>query len=66
MVITIFGPVCFQKRDGFLSLMKARVENLVRRHGEKVVVMTHSYGSNVFFYFLKYGILVFVELLDEN
>jgi hypothetical protein len=52
--------------------MKARVENLIRRHGEKVVVMTHSYGSNVFFYFLKYGILlllkcgvlVVVELLD--
>lgn len=42
-----------QTRDGYLSAIKARIENMVARYGEKVIVMSHSYGGIVFFYFMK-------------
>ena len=43
-----------QIRDGYLRNIKARIESFYARFGRKVVVMSHSFGSNVFFYFLKY------------
>ncbi|CAE6472572.1 unnamed protein product [Rhizoctonia solani] len=41
-------------RDGYFSGLKARVETFKRRHGKKVVLVSHSMGGTVVMYFLKW------------
>lgn len=44
-----------EERDGFMSKLKWRVEHLVARSGHRAVVVSHSYGSNVFVRFLQWA-----------
>eukprot|EP00741_Cyanophora_paradoxa_P014681 tig00020816_g14159.t1 len=41
-------------RDGYYSRLKASIETAVRRSGKRAVVLAHSMGSLVFFYFLSW------------
>eukprot|EP00834_Sanchytrium_tribonematis_P001664 NODE_43_length_33755_cov_1.178542.p2 type:complete len:616 gc:universal NODE_43_length_33755_cov_1.178542:30277-28430(-) len=43
-----------EKRDGYFNELKSIIENKVRHTGLKAVVLTHSMGGLVFYYFLKW------------
>eukprot|EP01004_Peranema_trichophorum_P005297 NODE_4160_length_1217_cov_36.201097_g3663_i0.p1 GENE.NODE_4160_length_1217_cov_36.201097_g3663_i0~~NODE_4160_length_1217_cov_36.201097_g3663_i0.p1 ORF type:complete len:350 (-),score=64.74 NODE_4160_length_1217_cov_36.201097_g3663_i0:166-1179(-) len=43
-----------EERDGYLSNMKHRIELLYKRTGHKVVIIGHSFGANVIYFFLKW------------
>ena len=54
------SPLHAERRDGYFSNLKDRIEFLKRQNGQKVVVATHSYGALVFTEFLKW-----VERMEE-
>ncbi|EUC57472.1 phospholipid:diacylglycerol acyltransferase [Rhizoctonia solani AG-3 Rhs1AP] len=41
-------------RDGYFSKLKAEIEMFKRRHGKRVVLVSHSMGGTVVMYFLKW------------
>ena len=43
-----------EKRDHYFSRLKAHIELLVKTRGEKVVILSHSLGSIVWYYFMKW------------
>ena len=43
-----------ERRDGYFSKLKAQIELNNRLNGKKTVLMGHSMGSQVIFYFLKW------------
>ncbi|KAK9448014.1 Lecithin:cholesterol acyltransferase-domain-containing protein [Limtongia smithiae] len=43
-----------ERRDGYFSKLKLIVEDNKRRYGEKTVFVSHSMGSQVLFFFLKW------------
>lgn len=43
-----------EKRDGYFSKLKAQIELSKKINGEKTVLVGHSMGSQVIFYFLKW------------
>ncbi len=43
-----------EERDHYYSRLKVHIEHLVRMHGRKVAIISHSLGGNVWFYFMKW------------
>lgn len=44
-----------ERRDHYFTVLKSRIETLVKINGgRKAVIIAHSYGSNVFVYFMKW------------
>lgn len=43
-----------EERDHYFSRLKAQIELLVRTRGEKVVILSHSLGGLIWFYFMKW------------
>uniref|UniRef100_A0A061R4E4 Phospholipid:diacylglycerol acyltransferase n=1 Tax=Tetraselmis sp. GSL018 TaxID=582737 RepID=A0A061R4E4_9CHLO len=43
-----------QKRDGFFSRLRLNIEYLHEFHGEKVAVLTHSFGGNILHQFMSW------------
>ncbi|CCG81812.1 Putative uncharacterized protein [Taphrina deformans PYCC 5710] len=43
-----------ENRDGYFSRLKMHIEAAVHTHGKKTVIVSHSMGSQVFFYFMKW------------
>ena len=43
-----------EERDHYFSKIKLTVEHLHKVHGKKVVVLCHSLGASVWFYFMKW------------
>ena len=49
------SPQELQKRDHYLSALKGRIELLAEANeGRRVVIVTHSMGGNLFFYFMNW------------
>ncbi|KAK9822390.1 hypothetical protein WJX81_007759 [Elliptochloris bilobata] len=44
-----------ERRDGYFTRLKVRVETTHQLHGEKVVVVSHSWGDNVFRAFMRWA-----------
>jgi len=43
-----------ERRDGYLSRLKSEIELMHHVNGRRVVVLTHSWGSNLMFFFLNW------------
>lgn len=43
-----------ENRDGYFTDLKMSIERNVKLHKQKVVIITHSMGFNMFFYFLNW------------
>ena len=43
-----------EERDGFLTDFKLKVERMVEKNGEKVVLLGHSMGNCLIFFFLRW------------
>jgi Lecithin:cholesterol acyltransferase len=56
------SPDKMEQRDGFLTLMRRRIEAAVQSNGEPGIVVAHSMGNNIFRYFLDW---LRVELQEE-
>mmetsp|Transcript_24159 Transcript_24159/g.39860 ORF Transcript_24159/g.39860 Transcript_24159/m.39860 type:complete len:688 (-) Transcript_24159:13-2076(-) len=48
------GYEYLEKRDGYFSKLKAAIETHHKTSGEKVVLVSHSMGSSVVYYFLQW------------
>jgi len=48
------SPQNLEIRDGFYTELKMSIEKTVKLKKEKVVIITHSMGFNMFFYFLSW------------
>lgn len=48
------GYEYLEKRDGYLSKLKAAIETHHKTSGEKVVLLSHSMGGSVVYYFLQW------------
>ena len=43
-----------EKRDKFLTQLKLNIESMRKLHDEKVIIITHSLGGKLFYYFLNW------------
>ncbi len=43
-----------EERDGYLTTLKAKIESLHKKTGEKVVLMSHSFGGSLALYFFQW------------
>ncbi|KAI8810457.1 Lecithin:cholesterol/phospholipid:diacylglycerol acyltransferase, partial [Cladochytrium replicatum] len=48
------SPTLLEERDGYMTALKNRIERMVKVTGELAVVVPHSMGNLVFFYFLNW------------
>eukprot|EP00551_Chaetoceros_affinis_P007144 CAMPEP_0203668388 /NCGR_PEP_ID=MMETSP0090-20130426/5028_1 /ASSEMBLY_ACC=CAM_ASM_001088 /TAXON_ID=426623 /ORGANISM="Chaetoceros affinis, Strain CCMP159" /LENGTH=987 /DNA_ID=CAMNT_0050532809 /DNA_START=363 /DNA_END=3326 /DNA_ORIENTATION=- len=48
------SPDVMEKRDGFLTLTRKRIEASVKSNGSPGIMVAHSMGNNVFRYFLEW------------
>eukprot|EP01126_Amoeba_proteus_P043261 TRINITY_DN4740_c0_g1_i4.p1 TRINITY_DN4740_c0_g1~~TRINITY_DN4740_c0_g1_i4.p1 ORF type:complete len:461 (+),score=93.90 TRINITY_DN4740_c0_g1_i4:971-2353(+) len=48
------SPVLLESRDHYFTRLRQNIERMVSKQNKKVVVIAHSMGSNVWFYFLKW------------
>jgi hypothetical protein len=48
------SPDIMEKRDGFLTVTRRRIEAAVAHNGEPGIMVAHSMGNNVFRYFLEW------------
>lgn len=43
-----------ENRDGYFSRLKMHIESARKNKGKKVIIVSHSMGSQVFYYFMKW------------
>ena len=56
-----------EHKDRYFSRMALEIEKLVKLNGERVLIVTHSFGSKVWFYFLQWTAQHFSESwIDEH
>jgi len=48
------SPRRLQERDNYFTLLKSSIENSVKQHGEKVVLISHSMGGNTMIWFMNW------------
>jgi len=65
------SPDKMEERDGFLTLMRRRIEAAVQTSGEPGIVVAHSMGNLIFRYFLswlrvEFEAETYLEILERN
>lgn len=55
-----------EHKDRYFSRMALEIEKLVKLNGERVLIVTHSFGSKIWFYFLQWTAEHFSESWIED